>query len=164
MPDHLAIGPNTDAYPYGKFPLPSSEPWLEPVTTLAAIAGATRRIRLATGVLIAPLRPALLLAKSLATLDVLCGGRVDLGVGLGWQNLLKPAPDARTDFLPDRRVWAILYSWRMPGFDIDGDGFVGTPIQNQTVLNPTGHPSEGLLSVSLRNGRLVDTGVGRGNL
>ncbi len=85
LPDHLAIGPNTDAYPYGKFPLPSSEPWLEPVTTLAAIAGATRRIRLATGVLIAPLRPALLLAKSLATLDVLSGGRVDLGVGLGWQ-------------------------------------------------------------------------------
>ena len=85
LPDHLAIGPNTDAYPYGKFPLPKSEPWLEPVTTLAAIAGATRRIRLGTGVLIAPLRPALLLAKSLATLDVLSGGRVDLGVGLGWQ-------------------------------------------------------------------------------
>ncbi len=85
LPDHLAIGPNTDAYPYGKFPLPRSEPWLEPVTTLAAIAGATRRIRLGTGVLIAPLRPALLLAKSLATLDVLSAGRVDLGVGLGWQ-------------------------------------------------------------------------------
>ena len=85
LPDHLAIGPNTDAYPYGKFPLPNSEPWLEPVTTLAAIAGATRRIRLGTGVLIAPLRPALLLAKSLATLDVLSRGRVDLGVGLGWQ-------------------------------------------------------------------------------
>lgn len=85
------------------------------------------------------------------------GGR---GVGLGWQNLLKPAPDAQTDFLPDRRIWAILYSWRMPGFDIDGDGFVGTPIRNQTVLNPDGHPSEGLLSVSLRNGRLVDTGDG----
>jgi probable F420-dependent oxidoreductase len=85
VPDHLAIGPRTDAYPYGPFPLPPDEPWLEPLTTLAAMAGATRRIRLATGVLIAPLRPALLLAKTAATLDVLSGGRLDLGVGLGWQ-------------------------------------------------------------------------------
>jgi len=85
VPDHLAIGPRTDRYPYGRFPLPVDEPWLEPLTLLAALAGATQQIRLATGVLIAPLRPALLLAKTVATLDVLSGGRVDLGVGLGWQ-------------------------------------------------------------------------------
>jgi probable F420-dependent oxidoreductase len=85
LPDHLAIGPRTDRYPFGTFPYPPSEPWLEPLTTLAAIAGATERVRLGTGVLIAPLRPALLLAKTAATLDVLSGGRVDLGVGTGWQ-------------------------------------------------------------------------------
>jgi probable F420-dependent oxidoreductase len=85
LPDHLAIGPRTDRYPFGTFPYPPSEPWLEPLTTLAAIAGATERVRLATGVLIAPLRPALLLAKTAATLDVLSGGRLDLGVGTGWQ-------------------------------------------------------------------------------
>ena len=85
LPDHLAIGPRTDRYPYGPFPLPSDEPWLEPFVALAAIAGATQRIRLATSVLVAPLRPALLLAKSAATLDVLSRGRLDLGVGVGWQ-------------------------------------------------------------------------------
>jgi probable F420-dependent oxidoreductase len=85
LPDHLAIGPRTDRYPYGRFPYPNDEPWLEPLTTLAAMASATRRIRLATGVLLAPLRPPLLLAKTLATLDVLSQGRLDLGVGIGWQ-------------------------------------------------------------------------------
>ena len=85
MTDHLAIGARTDLYPYGPFPFPPEEPWPETLTTLAVIAGATSRIRLGTGVLIAPLRPALLLAKTLATLDVLSGGRVDVGVGTGWQ-------------------------------------------------------------------------------
>ncbi len=86
MTDHLAIGPRTDRYPFAaKFPYPPQEPWPEPLTVLAAFAGATSRIRLGTGVLIGPARPALLVAKSVATLDVLSGGRVDLGIGTGWQ-------------------------------------------------------------------------------
>jgi probable F420-dependent oxidoreductase len=83
--DHVVMGPNTDAYAWGRFPTPPEAPWLEPMTMLAAIASATRRVRLATGILIAPLRPAALLAKQAATLDVLSGGRLDLGVGTGWQ-------------------------------------------------------------------------------
>jgi hypothetical protein len=57
-------------------------------------------------------------------------------VGLGWQTLLRPAPGSGTTaFLPDPagKVWAILYSWRMPGFDIDGDGFVGPSTISATV-------------------------------
>ena len=85
LPDHVAIGPRTDRYPYGRFPLPVDEPWLEPLTTLAAMAAVTSRVRLATGILIAPLRSPALLAKTAATLDVISHGRLDLGVGVGWQ-------------------------------------------------------------------------------
>jgi probable F420-dependent oxidoreductase len=85
LPDHLAIGPRTDRYPFGTFPYPPAEPWLEPMTTLAAVAAVTRRVRLGTGILVTPLRSALHLAKTVATLDVLSHGRVDLGVGTGWQ-------------------------------------------------------------------------------
>jgi probable F420-dependent oxidoreductase len=86
MTDHLAIGPRTDRYPFApKFPYPPEEPWLEPLTVLAAFAGATSRVRLGTGVLIGPVRPALGIAKAVATLDVVSRGRVDLGLGTGWQ-------------------------------------------------------------------------------
>jgi probable F420-dependent oxidoreductase len=82
--DHVAIGPDTSGYPFGDFPLPQDAPFLEPLSVLTAIAMATSRIRLTTGILIAPLRPAPLLAKTVATLDVLSNGRVELGVGVGW--------------------------------------------------------------------------------
>lgn len=86
MPDHLAIGTRTDRYPFAaKFPYPPEEPWLEPLTALAAFAAATRRVRLGTGVLIAPVRSAFAVAKAAATLDVLSRGRLDLGIGTGWQ-------------------------------------------------------------------------------
>jgi probable F420-dependent oxidoreductase len=65
---------------------PADEILPEPLTTLAAFAGATERIGLMTGILIAPLRPAGLLAKTVATLHALAGGRrVVLGVSTSWQ-------------------------------------------------------------------------------
>ena len=83
--DHVVMGNHTDKYVWGKFPVPPDAPWFEPLTMLTAIAAVTTRVRLATGILIVPLRPPALLAKQVATLDQLSGGRVDLGVGTGWQ-------------------------------------------------------------------------------
>lgn len=56
----------------------------EAVTTLAFVAAATRRVRIGTAVLVLPYRNPLVLAKELATLDVLSGGRLTVGVGVGW--------------------------------------------------------------------------------
>jgi probable F420-dependent oxidoreductase len=83
--DHVVMSDRIERYPYGTFPGEVDDPWLEPLATLAAISSVTQRIRLTTAVLISPLRPAALLAKTSATLDALSGGRLELGVGTGWQ-------------------------------------------------------------------------------
>lgn len=74
-------------YPYsptGKMPGPDDSPIPDPLMWLAFLASATSTINLATGVLILPQRNPVVLAKELATLDALSGGRVQLGVGAGW--------------------------------------------------------------------------------
>jgi probable F420-dependent oxidoreductase len=120
MPDHLAIGTRTDRYPFGgRFPYPPAEPWLEPLTVLAAFASATRRVRLATGVLITPARSALAVAKTAATIDVLSHGRLDLGVGTGWQREEYTEPGlpfaGRTARMDDAvRAWRALWEQEPP--------------------------------------------------
>jgi probable F420-dependent oxidoreductase len=75
------------AYPYspsGKMPGAEDLPIPDPLIWLSFVAGATSRIYLATGILILPQRNPVVLAKELATLDHLAGGRMLLGVGVGW--------------------------------------------------------------------------------
>ena len=91
--DHIVFGENLDAYgdasiggqAGGRQPTGPDGSWLEPLMVLMAIAATTTRIRLGTSILLAALRRPAVLAKQLATLDVLSEGRVDLGVGVGWQ-------------------------------------------------------------------------------
>jgi probable F420-dependent oxidoreductase len=68
-----------------------NEPWpapfrstFDPIVTLAFIASQTERVRLGTSVLVAPFYSPIVLGKQLATLDVMCRGRLTVGLGLGW--------------------------------------------------------------------------------
>jgi alkanesulfonate monooxygenase len=58
--------------------------FMEPLTTLASVVGATRRVTLGTGILVLPLRDPVVTAKAVANLDAVSGGRVVFGVGVGW--------------------------------------------------------------------------------
>ena len=77
----------SSAYPYsedGKMPGRTDTPLPDPLIWLAFAAANTSTIRLATGIVILPQRNPLVLAKTVATLDSLSKGRVDLGIGVGW--------------------------------------------------------------------------------
>ena len=58
--------------------------WLEPLTVLTAVAARTRRVTLGPGILVLPTRDPVILAKQVASLDALTGGRVILGAATGW--------------------------------------------------------------------------------
>lgn len=86
--DHVvhALG-SERGYPYsadGSLPYRAQEGYLEALTTLAVVAGATERVRIGTSVLVLPMRNLLLTAKSLASLDVLSGGRLSVALAPGW--------------------------------------------------------------------------------
>lgn len=74
--DHIALPPDApdDAY----------DARLEALVTLAHLAAVTRRVRLAVGVIVLPQRQPVLLAKQLTSIDVLCGGRLIVGLGVGY--------------------------------------------------------------------------------
>jgi probable F420-dependent oxidoreductase len=74
--DHLAIPPDDAEGSNGRY--------LDPLATLATLSGVTKRIGLGTAVLNLPYRPPLPTAKWVATIQELSGGRLRLGVGLGW--------------------------------------------------------------------------------
>ncbi|MEM2042361.1 MAG: LLM class flavin-dependent oxidoreductase, partial [Nitrososphaerota archaeon] len=74
--DHITVGA-AHPYPYGRI--------LESLTTLSYIAAKTESITLGTSIVVMPLRPTILTAKQLATIDYLSEGRLIVGVGAGWE-------------------------------------------------------------------------------
>ncbi len=86
--EHVAVPAGYQAqYPYsdsGKMPGPEDSPIPDPLIWLSYVAASTKTIKLGTGILILPQRHPVYTAKEVATLDVLSGGRVILGIGIGW--------------------------------------------------------------------------------
>ncbi len=86
--EHVVIPTEyTTRYPYsptGRLPGGVDMPWPDPLTWLTYVGAVTTKLRLITGVLVLPQRNPLVLAKQLATMDHMTGGRLELGVGVGW--------------------------------------------------------------------------------
>ncbi|HLW70581.1 MAG TPA: LLM class F420-dependent oxidoreductase [Candidatus Binataceae bacterium] len=85
IPEHPVIPVGFKTAPPGGGALPEHYGrWMDPFVGLALAAGVTRRIKLGTGICLLPEREPLVTAKMIATLDIVSGGRIILGVGAGW--------------------------------------------------------------------------------
>ncbi len=112
--------------------------WMEPVTSLAWIAGVTSKIRLGIGVLVVPYRDPVLTAKMIATIDQLSGGRVDLGIGTGWARseyhaLGRGDLFAERGAVTDESLDVMLRCWQGGEFGWDGKFFQFRNIQFDPV-------------------------------
>lgn len=97
--------------------------WYDPIAALAAVSAVTKNVRLGMNVLIAPLRPAVLLAKELATVDAISEGRVEASFGVGWQRAEYTAGgrefDGRFGMLVEQ-IEACRNLWSQDGATYDG--------------------------------------------
>jgi len=87
--DHVIMTERTDrsTYPFSDDGRPGwdlTSPWYDAIVVMAQAAAATERVEIGCAVLLVPLRQPVVLAKQLASLDRLSGGRIALGVGAGW--------------------------------------------------------------------------------
>jgi probable F420-dependent oxidoreductase len=133
--DHVVIPWRIESrYPYnatGDFPLPPATNLLEPLTTLALVAGVTERVSLGTSVLVLPHRHPVLAAKMLATLDHLAPGRVILGAGVGWMREeieLFGVPHARRGAWSDEAIAIMRACWRDERASFKGEFYTFEPL------------------------------------
>lgn len=85
--DHVLGADHAGREPELRGPYKNTDPFHEPLITYAYLAGVTEKIELVTGVLILPQRQTALVAKQAADVDLFSGGRLRLGVGVGWSTL-----------------------------------------------------------------------------
>lgn len=114
-------------YPYsptGKLPGGPDTKLPDPLIWMAFAAAATTRLRFMTGILILPLRNPVVLAKELATLDYMSGGRIELGIGVGWLREEFDAvgvPFAQRGRRTDEYVQAMRALWSKDDASFKGD-------------------------------------------
>jgi probable F420-dependent oxidoreductase len=126
--DHVVIPTDIEArYPYsetGEFPQGGRGDRHEQLMMMAYIAGKTSRARLVASVMVVPHRPAVLAAKMIATLDVLSGGRVTLGIGAGWMKeefeALATPPFAERGAVTDEYLAAFRELWTKDAPQFEG--------------------------------------------
>lgn len=123
--DHVIFPRSVDTpYPYGEsFPYDVNDPILDPISTLTWVASATSRIQLGTAVLVLPYHPTVTLAKALATVDVLSGGRLLLGVAGGWLREefdLLGVPFEERGARTDEAIDLLKHLWTADTIDFEG--------------------------------------------
>jgi probable F420-dependent oxidoreductase len=126
--EHVIVPTRIDSpYPYtadGEMPGEKDTPIPDPLIWLAYVAAAAPTVRLGTCILIVPQRNPLVLAKELATLDVLTGGRVELGLGVGWleeEFRALGVPWERRGARNDEYVAAMKALWAGPDAEFHGE-------------------------------------------
>ncbi len=117
--EHVVVPADyTSTYPYapnGRMPGTEDAPIPDPLVWLTWVGAHTRTLRLATGILILPQRNPVVLAKEVATLDLFTGGRVILGVGVGWlaeEFAAIGVPFAERGAITDEHIGAMRALWR----------------------------------------------------
>ena len=125
--DHLIVPVQSEVrYPYtadGRWPGADTGDCFDCIATLAFLAGCTQRIKLLTSVVVVPYRPAVLTAKLFTTADVLSGGRVIAGIGVGWMPeefaALGAPPFAERGAVTDEylETWRLLWTDARPAYD-----------------------------------------------
>ncbi len=137
--DHVVMGFATAERPAPMYP--PQMPILEALTTLAFAAAVTRRIGLGTEVLVLPQRQPVLVAKQVATLDILSGGRMRLGVGVGWQASEYDA--LQEDFASrgkrmDEAIDLLRTYWEEDHVEFEGDYYTSTAMAMEPKPPQTG--------------------------
>jgi alkanesulfonate monooxygenase SsuD/methylene tetrahydromethanopterin reductase-like flavin-dependent oxidoreductase (luciferase family) len=91
--DHVLGAVHAEREPKLTGPYKETDPFHEPLITFAYLAGITKKLEMATGVIILPQRQTVLFAKQAADVDLFSNGRLRLGVGVGWNSTVSKCPD-----------------------------------------------------------------------
>jgi len=121
--DHV-LGADTSVRPGWSGPYTSQTPFHEVFVLLGYLAGLTTSLELVTGVLILPQRQTALVAKQAAEIDVLSGGRLRLGVGVGWNEVEYDGLDkefANRGARSEEQIALLRALWTSPVIDFEGE-------------------------------------------